>query len=270
MRLSARLVLGLFALVLAVPAAVLAAPLGDDAAASVPPDMAAQPKPHHHKGLFGRRHCVECQRAYAKAHDGVDIPPPPELGPIAGTPGHVHTAQAGNCLTCQGSVVVSGPVSSGDPHAPGYAVTTGPVTVAGAEAPGYAVVGETLSGPEPSPIGVSNSRQASLADPRMSAMGPRPGAGPVDPSVIPTGMPPAQETLTSPRHNRPHIISHLLGIPQFGQLRRTREDEDAKSTRQSRMTSPIDPSMSCRHQWCMEKTAIELTRRGKLDRSLGL
>ena len=78
MRLSARLLLGVCGLALAVPAAVMAGPLGDDAAASVPAGMQApQPPAHHHKGLFGRRHCVECQRAYAKAHDGIDIPPPP-------------------------------------------------------------------------------------------------------------------------------------------------------------------------------------------------
>ena len=37
--------------------------------------------PHTHKGLFGRRHCVECQRAYVKAHDGVDVPAPPSIAP---------------------------------------------------------------------------------------------------------------------------------------------------------------------------------------------
>jgi len=227
MRLSARLLLGLCGLALAVPAAVMAAPLGDDEASSVPAGVQAQqPKPHHHKGLFGRRHCVECQRAWAKAHDGIDIPPPPELGPLAGTPGHVHTGQAGDCLTCQGGVVVSGPAMSGDAHAPGYAVTSGPVTVAGGDAPGYAVVGEAFSGPEPSPIGVSRSGQPSWADPRLSAMGPHHGTGPLDPSVVPTGMPPAQVALTNPGSDRPHIISHLFGIPKFGQLRRDRENQE--------------------------------------------
>jgi hypothetical protein len=227
MRLSARLLLGLCGLALAVPA-VMAGPLGDDQASSVPAGMQApQPPPHHHKGLFGRRHCVECQRAYAKAHDGIDIPPPPEIGPMAAAPGHVHTGQSGDCLTCQGGVVVSGPVIVGDPHAPGYAVVGGGgATVAGADAPGYAVVGETVTGPEPAPIGVSRARQPSWADSRTGAPSARPGAGPVDPSVVPTGLPPAQVALTAPGHDRPHIISHLLGIPKLGQSRRAREEQE--------------------------------------------
>ena len=82
MRFRARLVLGLYGVALAVPAVVMAGPLGDDDNGQM--DMAppqAQAEPHHHKGLFGRRHCVECQRAYVKAHDGVDVPAPPPLEP---------------------------------------------------------------------------------------------------------------------------------------------------------------------------------------------
>ena len=43
------------------------------------PPAAAPAKPHKHKGLFGARHCVECQRACVKKHDGVDVPPPPSM-----------------------------------------------------------------------------------------------------------------------------------------------------------------------------------------------
>jgi hypothetical protein len=226
MRLSARLLPGICGLALALPATVTAAPLGGDEAPSVPAGaQAEQPKPHHHKGLFGRRHCVECQRAYVKSHDGIDIPPPPELGPMAGAPGHVHASQTENCLTCQGGVVVSGPTNVGDAHAPGYAVVNGSPT-AGPDAAGYAVVGEALTGPDPSPIGVSRSRLAAGVDPRMNAMGPRTGAGPLDQSVVPTSMPPAQVALANPSSNRPHVISHLFGIPKFGQARRDRENAE--------------------------------------------
>ena len=145
---------------------------------------------------------------------------------MAAAPGHVHTGQSGDCLTCQGGVVVSGPVIVGDAHAPGYAVVGGGAT--GADAPGYAVVGETVTGPEPAPIGVSRSRQPSWADSRMGAPGARPGAAPVDPSVVPTGMPPAQVALTGPGSDRPHIISHLLGIPKFGRVRRELEEAERK------------------------------------------
>ena len=75
MRILARFGLGLCGVVLGVGSAARA----DDAPA--PPDVAAalkaQAPGHHHKGLFGWRHCVECQRAWAKKHDGVDVPPPP-------------------------------------------------------------------------------------------------------------------------------------------------------------------------------------------------
>jgi hypothetical protein len=61
----------------------------------------------------------------------------------------------------------------------------------------------------------------------MAAMGARPGAaGPYDPSVVPTSIPPAQMAMEGAGHNRPHIISHLLGLPKLGQIRRDREDKE--------------------------------------------
>jgi hypothetical protein len=59
----------------------------------------------------------------------------------------------------------------------------------------------------------------------MAAAGPRPGAGAYDPSVVPTAIPPAQVALQGPGSNRPHIIGHLFGFPQFGKIRREREDK---------------------------------------------
>ena len=58
-----------------------------------------------------------------KAHDGVDIPAPPPID--SGMQGQVISNGA-HCPTCQGNVVVSGPVMSHDAHAPGYAVVGGP------------------------------------------------------------------------------------------------------------------------------------------------
>ena len=72
-------------------------------------------------------------------------------------------------------MVVSGPVMSQDAHAPGYAVVGGP---GGPDAPGYAVVGEALVGAEPVPVGVSKMRTNGAMDPRMAAMGGRPGCRP--------------------------------------------------------------------------------------------
>jgi hypothetical protein len=183
--------------------------------------MAAPPQQqasgHHHKGFLHRRHCPECQRAYVKAHDGVDVGAPPPLAQgeapaPAGAhaiPGHLVDVQTGECLTCQGRVVTSGPAAGGDVNAPGYAV-----------------VGETMQGPDPAPIGVARSREPYWAGAHTAAAGARPGGGPYDPSVVPTASPPAQVALEGAGAGRPHIISHLLGIPKFGRARRAREDKE--------------------------------------------
>jgi hypothetical protein len=222
MRFRASLALGLCGLalaagaaILAVPATAMAAPPGDDQAVSAPAGTQTQP-PHHHKGLFGWRHCVECQRAYIKAHDGVDVPPPP-MFPI-GAQGQVISSRAGNCPTCPGGPVMMGQVANSDPNAPGYAVV-------GGEGPGYAVVGEVAPGDAPAPIGVATSRQPGWGDPRTAGMGPRTGSGPFDPSVVPSSLPPAQVALPNPGRDRPHVISHLFGIPRFGEHWRAYEDK---------------------------------------------
>jgi hypothetical protein len=125
-----------------------------------------------------------------------------------------------HCPTCQGNVVVSGPMMGHDGHAPGYAVVGGP------EAPGYAVVGEAIVGSEPVPVGVAKMRDHGASGLRMAGMGARPGSGPVDPSVVPTNLPPAQVALSSPPHNRPHVIGHLFGVPTFGRMRRDQQDRE--------------------------------------------
>jgi hypothetical protein len=63
-------------------------------------------------------------------------------------------------------------------------------------------------------------------DPRMAAMGGRAGSGPLDPAVVPTNLPPAQVALSSPPSNRPHIISHLFGLPMLGQHHRERIERE--------------------------------------------
>jgi hypothetical protein len=229
MRIHCRLLLGMFGLVaVAAPSLAVAGPYGDEP--GVPATFAGQPEPqpatHHHHGLFGRRHCVECQRAYVKAHDGVDVPAPPSIE--AGAMVHNHAmAQAGSCPTCQGTASVAAPVMMADAHAPGYAVVGGPESMASAGAPGYAVVNDATLGADPAPIGVSRSSMVGAGDPRMAAMRPRPGAGgSYDPSVMPTSVAPAQVAMQGPGHDRPHIISHLLGLPRLGQIRRGREDKE--------------------------------------------
>jgi hypothetical protein len=229
MRVHARLVLVLFGLAMAVPAWVVAAPLGDgDPAAE---QVSPQPPPHKHSGLFGWRHCVICQRARAKAESGVDVPPPPSLspgagmqGPVAGVHDHVVLAPGAACSACQGQVVVTGPTTIIENQPPGYAVIGAP----GGAAPGYAVVGGPAGlGADPAPIGVARNSQPPSADPRMAAAGPRPGSSPYDPAVVPTSLPPGQVALAGADHNsRTSIIAHAFGFPKLGQHRREREEKE--------------------------------------------
>ncbi len=130
MRILARFGLGLCGVVLGVASAAQA----DDSPA--PPDVTAalnaQAPGHHHKGLFGWRHCVECQRAWAKKHDGVDVPPPPSNVPAGVVPGqvvHDHSPGAG-CAACQAGAVVTGPVTVVESYPPGHAVVGGPAMAA--------------------------------------------------------------------------------------------------------------------------------------------
>lgn len=231
MRVRSPLVLGLCGLVMSVPAASTASaqdgPYGPEpvgVANSVPapyapamPTAAGTGSPmmgaagsraggrptaaHHHHGLLSRRHCVECQRAYVKKHDGVDIPPPP------GYPGGPPMSGAGT--------VVSGPVAMG---APGYAVVGGPEG-----APGYAVVNG--DGTDPTPIGVARGAQMAMADPRMAPAVPRHGAGSYDPAVMQTSVPPPPTPMSGPGHNRPKVISHIFGLPILGQHHQERVEK---------------------------------------------
>jgi hypothetical protein len=187
---------------------------------AMPPAMAAsgpvraQNRPaaaHHHHGLLGRRHCVECQRAYYKKHDGVDIPPPP------GYPGGPPMVAGGAVVS--GPVVAGEHVGPGDPNAPGYAAVGGPE---GAQ--GYAMVNGD-GGAEPTPIGVARGPQGAMGDPRMAAAMPRPGAGSYDPAVIPTSVPPPPAPMSGPGHNRPHVISHTLGLPILGKHHQERVEK---------------------------------------------
>ena len=186
MRFRARLVLGLFGMALAVPAVVMAGPVGDDepmpGATGMQAPPQAQAEPHHHKGLFGRRHCVECQRAYVKAHDGVDIPAPPPID-AGGAQGQVIVGA--HCPTCQGE---HGRVGTGrEPRLTRSRICGGRRLWRSRrpDAPGYAVVGEAIVGSEPAPIGVAKAHTHGATDPRMAAMGGSSRRGTVDPSVVP-------------------------------------------------------------------------------------
>ncbi len=115
-----------------------------------------------------------------------------------------------------GEVIVSGPtviservVSVEDPQAPGHAV------VGGEDTAGYAVANGQGPAAEPTPIGVARgATAAAAADPRMAQAMRRPAGGAYDPSVVPTSIPPAPAPMSGPGHNRPHVISHVLGLAE--------------------------------------------------------
>jgi len=234
MRFNARLVLGVFGLALMAPGWAVAAPPGDEAPAAA--TASVPPTPHQHKGLFGWRHCVICQRARAKAQYGIDVPPPPSLGPVAGVQGqvsipagHITHAPGASCPTCQGEVVMTGPSTIVEHSAPGYAVVGDPGGMPAANAPGYAVVGGSSAlGPDPAPIGVARNQQVPGGfDARMAANGRRPGSSPYDPAVVPSNLPPSQVALSNSQHNsRASIIAHVIGFPKLGLHRREQEEKE--------------------------------------------
>lgn len=243
MRFLAQLSLGLGLSGLALAAAP--AVLGQEASRVVyyqQPQAVVQGPSHKHKSLFAARHCVECQRAAVLKRDGVDVPPPPAMvaGTVVGQPIHVQ-GDPSNCAACQAGTVVTGPVTVVETYPPGHAVVGGPVMVANG-APGYAVVGggyaPAMVAADPSPVGVSQAAQGRWSPPRVAQGGARPGAGPYDPSVMPSSMIPAQTALSNPPAGRPHVIRHLLGISAIGRHRREAREERTRESHASISYSP--------------------------------
>jgi hypothetical protein len=111
--------------------------------------------------------------------------------------------------------------------------------MAGNYAPGYAAVGGVgVAEGEPAPVGVARVGQAQWNSPRMAAAGARPGAGPYDPSVMPTSMIPAQTALASPSSTRPHVITHLLGLRS---IHRPLHEKQLQKERERHASISYDP-----------------------------
>lgn len=218
----------------------LASPLSVEAVAHEPDAPASG---HQHKGLMGWKSCVDCQRARAKARDGVDVPPPPSALPPGAAAQHQHVGHdargghyhADGQFHADGEVIHEGPIvlEQGHAYPPGQAVVGGGANLAEMPA-GRAVVG----GPEPAPVGVSRATQGNFAPAaNVAANGPL-----RDPSVTPTSIPPAQTAIGGTVGARPRIISHLLGLPD---LRRLRRDRQAYLAREGHASipygDPLDP-----------------------------
>ncbi len=235
----------------------LAVPLGGAAfgqAAATTPEAAT----HDHKGLFGARHCPECQRMRFKARYGTEPPPipttPPEIAAQAQagphTHAHVHNQQGAiqsmmvqrgaavapgstGCIECErdaaamGGTIVPGSIvvtDSGTALPPGRAVVGGEAMAAQFPA-GRAVVGAA-----PEPIGAARASQGHFT-PVAGAMAAGGGA-PRDPSVARSALLPAQ-TPVGTHHGvpRPRIIGHLLDIPDLTRIGRGRRERSERAAR---------------------------------------
>ncbi len=166
------------------------------------------------------RLCGDCLRAKLMAEKGVSVSSPPALPP--GTP-----VRGGSCTRCgRPAMVLSGA------NIPSRSMPTSNVGMA-YEAAGHATTGDegatfVSNGVDPAPIGVMQPRLASATP--MSA----PAAGSMDPSVMA-----ASATVSEPagmaKANRPHVISHLLGISDIGRERGERRE---RRTRESHASIP--------------------------------
>jgi hypothetical protein len=162
--------------------------------------------------------CPSCL-AKLQANGGAGAAPAVVAPPAVMTGAPVVMAGGDGCAACQAQasnvVMPPGHASVGSGNvvmAPGYATVGGP-------APGYAVVGGPVPAAEPAPIGVMGTNYQTAAN----GAGMPPGrASTVDPS----GVDPAlamngrySNTLSAPRHRRPHIITHLFFGRSLGSLR---------------------------------------------------
>ena len=225
MRVLARIGYTLAGLALIAPAAALA---GMPIPAPGPYNSGKSTKPSVAKP--SGRLCGDCLRAKLMAEKGVSVTPPPALPP--GTP-----VRGGNCTRCgRPAMVLSGA------NIPSRSMPTSNGAMAGAmayEAPGHAVTGDegatfVSNGVDPAPIGVVQPRLAS-AMPTAGA-----AAGSMDPSVMA-----ASATVSEPagmaKANRPHVISHLLGVSDIGRERAERRE---RRNRESHASIPYGQAVA--------------------------
>lgn len=215
MRVLARIGCSLAALALAAPAVALAGVPAEVASGAAPWNPNATVSHKHKKTLFGgEKLCAECQRAKAQAESHVHVPPPPPL-PAAGVVKH-----DGSCDVCgQPKMVVQGGayIQQTPGLAQGYA---------GGVAPGYAVSGApNYGGAGPAAIG--------MYPPQLAAAAPVQGR---DAAVMPVAA--ASDPISAAGHNRPHIISHMLNLDNFG---RARAQEKERHRGEKHASIPFGP-----------------------------
>jgi hypothetical protein len=232
MRVLARIGSALAVLALAAPAAVIAQTAPPDSASmpnlaptpDVNPVAVASTAPHRHR-LFGRRHCVECQRAALYQKKGIVVPPPPSV------PG-AELAASGNCADCGKPVMAMKNPGTGSMN---Y-VHMGDAAPA---PPGIAMVGDMPSGEGPAAIGMYNHPAVASSAPGFASVGgPK---GPQDSALMQTGA--ASTPLGGHEHNRPHIILHTLNLDGMAASRAERAQKK-KSAHASISYGPANQQVS--------------------------
>lgn len=195
MRSLARLSPALLGLALAAPTSVHA----DSNVATATGSTSTVSSPQHHRGLFRRCMCPDCQRARIKARDGVDVPAPPpvpsnivSVGDDRARSGKVFGRKNEECVACQEGTIVGAPIYMAN------------------EAPGRAVVGGTYATSEPSPIGQVNGVAANAS---KSGLASRRAKKDTDVAASSFAAP---NPLAPPTHNPPRVLTHLFGLDAIG------------------------------------------------------
>jgi len=174
----------------------------------------------------------------------------------------------GECVNCAASA--GAPVMASNGAMPGRAVVGGETpgyAVNGVATSGYAIIGGTIPIAEPAPVGVVRGRYAyqypnagmpmagaprptgpgvpgGPAQPTMMAQRPARGSRnskTSDSAVLPTAF--SNDPYVPDQHNRPHILSHMLGLDAIGHRSRVererRERENHASIRYQPANEPV-------------------------------
>ena len=191
------------------------------------------------------RHCVECQRAYVKTHDGVDVPlrlrPCPPGGGLRGQVAvhqHVPAAATAAARPARPARSSSGRSRTSTRPCPGPCGRRRP-GAAGQYAPGHAVVGGAIRGCR-AWIRPRSAWLVRLAGPWAGPHGGgrRPGqqplrsGGPADQQI------PPQTAIDNASTGRPHVISHLFGL---GGITRTSRRPARTRQKQQHASIAYDP-----------------------------
>jgi hypothetical protein len=163
--------------------------------------------------------CADCQRVKMLREKGLNVPPPPPLplgAPVKGE----------KCTQCgRPTAVLAGKLPAPSRMLPGEAA--GRASVGGA--PMFAV-----NPGDPMPVGVMG--------PRVAAGVPAVAPGTRDMAVMPTSM--AEPAVGLPHPNRPHVLTHLLGLDSIGNDRAEARERRKRESHASIPYGPVDQTVN--------------------------